>query len=65
LFTIFAAVPRLLSHSVCPAPAPAPAPAHAPVAAPASAPASGSADPGHTHGLEASEKVPIISSLDE
>jgi hypothetical protein len=43
--------------------APAPAPAHAPAAAPASAPATGSA--GHAHGLEASEEVPIVSSLDE
>jgi hypothetical protein len=39
------------------------APAHAPAAAPASAPATGSA--GHAHGLEASEEVPIVSSLNE
>jgi hypothetical protein len=64
LFTIF--LLQFRDFSLTPyAPAPAPAPAHAPAAAPASAPASGSADPGHTHGLEASEKVPIISSLDE
>jgi hypothetical protein len=45
--------------------APTPAPADAPAAAPASAPALGSADPGHAHRLEASEEVPIVSSLDE
>jgi hypothetical protein len=33
--------------------------------APAPAPATGSADPGHAHGLEASEEVPIVSSFDE
>jgi hypothetical protein len=62
LFTIF--LLQFRDFSLTPyAPAPAPAPAHAPAAAPASAPATGST--GHAHGLEASEEVPIVSSLDE
>jgi hypothetical protein len=48
-----------------PAPAPTPAPTHAPTAVRASAPASGSADLTHSHGLEPSEEVHIVSSLDE
>jgi hypothetical protein len=60
LFTIFLLQFRDFSLTLY---APAPAPAHAPAAAPASAPAPGCADPGHAHGLEASEEVPSSALL--
>jgi hypothetical protein len=55
----------LTPYAPAPAPAPTPAPTHAPTDVPASAPASGSADLTHSHGLEPSEEVHIVSSLDE
>jgi hypothetical protein len=66
LFTIFFLQFRDFSLTpYAPAPAPAPAPAAAPASAPAPAPAPATGFAGHSHGLEASEEVPIVSSLDE